>query len=137
MDNNLTVLVVEDEPLLLEAIGNKLAKKGISATLCAEGRQGLDVLAKSKELPKAIWLDYYLKDMNGLAFVEAVKQNPKWASIPIIVVSNSASSPKVSSMIALGVNKYLLKAQYRLEDIINIINEITNGNNSENTSNGQ
>ena len=125
MNDNLKVMVVEDEPLLLEAIGNKLEKKEIGSILCADGKQALDYLAKTNDLPQVIWLDYYLKDMDGLSFVNAVKQNPKWETIPIVVVSNSASTQKVNSMLALGVNKYLLKAQYRLEDIINIIHEVT------------
>ena len=121
---NLKVMVVEDEPLLLEAIGDKLEEEGVGSILCPSGKEAIDRL-NSGELPDAIWLDYYLKDMDGLSFVNAVKLNPKWESIPIVVVSNSASSQKVNTMLALGVNKYLLKAQYRLEDIINIIHEIT------------
>jgi len=119
-------MVVEDEPLLLEAIGKKLEKEGIEAILCPDGKQALDQLADSNDLPDAIWLDYYLKDMNGLSFMGSVKQNPKLRNIPVIVVSNSASTDKVSNMLALGVKKYLLKAEYRLEDIVKIIQELTN-----------
>lgn len=126
MDNNLKVMVVEDEPLLLEAIGKKLEKEGIGTILCSDGKQAIDQLAGSNSdaLPNAIWLDYYLKDMDGLSFMGMLKQNPKLQNIPVIVVSNSASSQKVNTMLALGAKKYLLKAQYRLEDIVGIIREL-------------
>ena len=117
-------MVVEDEPLLLEAIGDKLKKEGIVTTLCLGGKEALDRLANKDGLPDAIWLDYYLKDMDGLAFMGMIKQNPVWQNIPVIVVSNSANSQKVSSMLALGVKKYLLKAEYRMEDIIKVILEL-------------
>jgi len=125
MDDNLKIMVVEDEPLLLEAIGDKLEEEGVGSILCPSGKEAIDRL-NSGELPDAIWLDYYLKDMDGLSFMGMVKQNPNWQNIPVIVVSNSATAQKVNSMLALGAQKYLLKAEYRLEDIIKIIKDMTN-----------
>ena len=122
--DNLKILVVEDEPLLLEAIGEKLDKEGIEAILCPSGEKALEHISGDVELPDAIWLDYYLKDMNGLAFMDKVRQNPQWQDIPVIVVSNSANAQKVNTMLALGVKKYLLKAEYRLEDIVDIIRQL-------------
>ena len=107
---SLKVLVVEDELLLLEAIGAKLRKEGVEAILCSSGNKALEYVNSDAELPDAIWLDYYLKDMNGLAFMNKVRQSPKWQNVPVIVVSNSANAQKVNSMLALGVKKYLLKA---------------------------
>lgn len=118
---NQKVMVVEDEPLLLQAISKKLNLNGIEVLPFPSGQQAIEYLNKSEELPDAIWLDYYLKDINGLEFMHKVKDNPKWANIPVIVVSNSASPEKVDNMLALGAKKYLLKAQYRLDQIIDII----------------
>ena len=121
-----TVMVVEDEALLLEAATKKLEHEGFNVLPCPSGEMALEYVKKLDTIPRAIWLDYYLKDMNGLAFMQAIKTNPKWAEIPVIVVSNSASPDKVHNMLALGVNKYILKAQYRLDEIIAILREIIN-----------
>ncbi len=119
-----TVMVVEDEALLLQAATKKLEHEGIKVLSCPSGEAALKYVDNLDTAPDAIWLDYYLKDMNGLAFMQAIKTNPKWAEIPVIVVSNSASPDKVHNMLALGVNKYILKAQYRLDEIITILREI-------------
>lgn len=119
-----TVMVVEDEALLLQAATKKLEHEGITVLPCPSGETALEYVKKLDVAPDAIWLDYYLKDMNGLAFMQAIKTNSKWADIPVIVVSNSASPDKVHNMLALGVNKYILKAQYRLDEIIVILREI-------------
>jgi DNA-binding response OmpR family regulator len=116
-----TVMVVEDEDLLLQAITTKLKLSGIDVLSCSSGEQALDYLDSLNDLPDAVWLDYYLKDMNGLAFMEKLKENTKWATMPVLVVSNSASPEKVSHMLALGVKKYILKAEYRLDEIITMI----------------
>ncbi|MEK7153834.1 MAG: response regulator, partial [Patescibacteria group bacterium] len=90
---------------------------------CASGQQALDYLKNLDRLPDAVWLDYYLKDMNGLAFMQELKQSATWGAIPVIVVSNSASPDRVHNMLALGAKKYILKAEYRLDEIIAMIRD--------------
>jgi len=114
-------MVIEDETLLLQAITKKLLLNDIEVISCVRGKQAFDYLENIKRLPDAIWLDYYLGDMNGLDFVRALQKNSKWSQIPVVVVSNSASSQKVEAMKKLGVKRYLLKADYRLDEIVNIM----------------
>lgn len=117
-------MVVEDETLLLQAITKKLKLTGLDVVSCASGQQALDYLSNMENLPDSIWLDYYLKDMNGLAFMQSVKENPVWQHIPVVVVSNSASPEKVNNMLALGARKYILKAEFRLDEIIEMMREL-------------
>jgi len=119
--NKTVVMVVEDEDLLRQAITKKLQINNIEVVSCASGQQALHYLEELTELPDAIWLDYYLKDMDGLNFMNKLKAKPQWTEIPVIVVSNSASPEKLHSMLALGVKEYVLKAEYKLDEIILII----------------
>lgn len=119
-----TIMVVEDETLLLQAITKKLKLSNLDVISCASGQQAIDYLNNLDELPDAVWLDYYLKDMNGLAFMQSIKESPKWSGIPVVVVSNSASPEKVHNMLALGAKKYILKAEYRLDEIIAMMLEM-------------
>ena len=125
-DNKPTVFVIEDEDLLLDAIVRKLKLSNISVVSCKSGKEAVGILKSLDKIPNAIWLDYYLKDMDGLEFMNAIKKDPRLADIPTIVVSNSASAEKVNSMIALGVKKYYLKAESKLDNIIEHIRDIIN-----------
>ncbi|MDQ3099372.1 MAG: response regulator [bacterium] len=118
-----TIMVVEDETLLLQAITKKLKICNFDVLSCTGGQQALDYLKNVDELPDAIWLDFYLKDMNGLDFMQQLKENPAWENIPVLVVSNSASPEKVRNMLGLGAKKYILKAEHRLDEIIAMISE--------------
>lgn len=118
-----TIMVVEDEILLLQAITKKLKLSGMDVLSCSSGQQAIDYLQSLDELPDAVWLDYYLRDMNGLAFMQKLKANRAWADIPVLVVSNSASPEKVQGMLGLGAKRYILKAEYRLDEIIAMIRE--------------
>lgn len=122
-DQNPSIMVVEDEKLLLQAITKKIKLSGLDVLSCSSGQQALDYLANLDELPRAVWLDYYLRDMNGLEFMRLLKANEKWSKIPVLVVSNSASPDKINTMLGLGVKKYILKAEYRLDEIIKLISD--------------
>jgi len=130
---NYTVLVIEDEELLLDAIARKLKLNGLSVMLATSAVEALKILNVAQKLPDAIWLDYYLTDMNGLQFMNALKKNDKLADIPTIVVSNSASDDKVKNMLALGVKKYYLKAENRLDEIIAYVKEFVKKEGNEKT----
>jgi len=131
---NPTIMVVEDETLLLQAITKKIKLTGMDVLSCSSGQQAVDYLENMDELPDAVWLDYYLKDMNGLALMQKLKANPKWQNIPVLVVSNSASPDKVNTMLGLGAKKYILKAEYRLDEIIKMIKDFIS---NEGTANQQ
>lgn len=117
------IMVIEDEELLLQAISEKLKLAGIDVVSCTSGKQAIDYLTNLPKLPNAIWLDYYLKDTNGVEFMRVIKGNNRWKDIPVIVVSNSASPEKVKTMLALGAKKYILKAEHKLSDIIDSFEE--------------
>ncbi len=112
------VMVIEDEDLLLQAISKKLELNQIEPITCTTGQQALDYLNNLPEMPDAIWLDYHLPDMDGIAVMNQLKTKPEWSKIPVFVISNSATDSKVHSMLALGVKKYIVKAEHRLDEII-------------------
>ncbi len=117
------ILILEDEEPLLQAITKKLELSGFETVSTTTGSQAIDYLENMDRLPDVIWLDYYLKDTNGIEFMNELKKNKKWKNIPVIVVSNSASDKKIHTMLALGAKKYVLKAEHRLEDIIQMVED--------------
>ncbi|MFZ4631705.1 MAG: response regulator [Patescibacteria group bacterium] len=118
---DVNILVVEDEKPLLEAIKIKLEKGGFSVVTARTVEQAVGLL-EDLETIKVIWLDHYLLGKeNGLDLVVKIKNDERFKNIPIFVVSNTASDDKVKSYLALGVNNYYTKSNYRLDQIINDI----------------
>jgi two-component system chemotaxis response regulator CheY len=118
-----TILVVEDEKPLLDAIHTKLEKNGFSVVTARTADQAYGLLEDLKEVD-TIWLDHYLIGKeNGLDLVIKIKSDERYKNIPIFIVSNTASSDKINGYIGLGVNKYYIKSNYRLDKIISDINE--------------
>ena len=108
-------MVIEDEDLLLEAVSKKLKLSDMDVIACTNGKQALDYLGSLEQKPNAIWLDYYLGDMDGIVFMQKLNKNKDLSNIPVVVVSNSASPDKIKTMMALGAKEYLIKAEHRLD----------------------
>ena len=113
-----TVLVVEDEFPLLDAITEMIEKKGFAVYAA---RSGEEVFACLKELPNisAVWLDHYiLGKENGLDIVTKMKESDQWKNIPVFVVSNTATGDKISSYIQLGIDKFYVKSEVKIHDVV-------------------
>ena len=119
---NKTILVVEDELPLLEAITVKLGLSGFAPVAARTVEQALAYLEDIKDV-KAIWLDHYLIGKeNGLDFISKIKEeNSAWKNIPIFVVSNTAGDDKKHAYLNLGANKFYTKSNFRLDQIIDDI----------------
>jgi DNA-binding response OmpR family regulator len=121
--NTNTILVVEDEKPLLEAVHIKLEKNGFEVVTARTAEQAYGLLEDLVKID-AIWLDHYLLGKeNGLDLVIKIKSHEQYKNIPIFIVSNTASADKVRSYINLGVNKYYIKSNYRLDNIISDIKD--------------
>jgi len=127
MEQDLTkgyVMIVEDDKLLLDAIEEKMTKNGIPHKGFTEGTQALRFLVDKGERPSIIWLDYYLGDTNGLAFMKILKANPELKNIPVIIVSNSTGGEKIKALMDIGADEYIVKANHTLRKIISKMQKV-------------
>jgi len=116
-----TILVVEDELPLLDAIVEKLKQKGCAVVSARSAKEAFTLLEELPEI-SAMWLDHYiLGGKNGLDIVARMKESDDWKSIPIFVVSNTATDEKVTSYIELGVDKFYVKSEVKIQDIVDQI----------------
>lgn len=135
LSQDYTILVLEDERPLLDAIKIKMENSGLDVVTARTVNQGLNYLDELSKVD-AIWLDHYLLGKEtGLNFVAKLKEsNSKWRYIPVFVVSNSASDDKVNAYIGFGVNRFYTKTNYRLDQIVSEIVEFLKNSEHSNES---
>mgnify|MGYP001577345771 FL=1 len=113
-----TILIIEDDESLLEAIEHECISRGFRALRARSVIEGLSILESIFPI-HVVWLDHYLiGKTNGLDFVAQVKNRDAWKQIPIFVVSNNEGIDSIQSYMHLGVNQYYTKADYDLKQII-------------------
>ena len=117
-----TILVVEDEPGLQEALKLKLEKEGITILTASTGEEALAVLAKHR--PNLVSLDILLPRMNGLEVLRNIRASEALKDLPVVMVSVSAGAEKVKQAFGMNVADYLIKSEYTIEDIVKKLKEI-------------
>jgi DNA-binding response OmpR family regulator len=128
MNKDKIILVLEDEKPLLDAIRIKLEKNNFQVVTSRTVEQAKDYVNELENID-AIWLDHYLMGKeDGLDFIAWCKEenNSKCKEVPVFVVSNTASTDKVSTYISFGAQKYFIKSNHKLEEIIKDIKEVLN-----------
>ena len=71
-----------------------------------------------------ILLDLAMPKMNGVQFLERLRADARFASMPVIVVSAQSPSPREKSLAELGAQAQLLKSRFSLRDLIQRVNEL-------------
>lgn len=121
-----SILVLEDEMPLSELIKSKLEKEGYDVTTARSVEQAKQYIHDNIRID-LIWVDHYLVgNENGLDFAMWCKDesNEKCKIIPIFIVSNNANSDRIFKYMNLNTDKYFVKANYHLDEIISEINKI-------------
>lgn len=65
--------------------------------------------AVPRDLPKLVLLDLKLPKRSGLEVLQALRSQPRWRSVPVVVLTSSKETPDVHAAYRLGANSYLVK----------------------------
>jgi DNA-binding response OmpR family regulator len=102
-----TVLVVDDDPVILKLLEVNFEMEGFSVVRAADGAEGLE---RAREvLPDIVILDVMMPRMTGYEVAKALREDEGTAHIPIIFVTARAQSSDVERGMELGVDDYVTK----------------------------
>ncbi|HZU84489.1 MAG TPA: response regulator [Polyangiaceae bacterium] len=85
------VLIVDDDPDILEALEFALQEAGYQTEIATNGREAMDRLVRGGRRPALILLDMLMPVMDGVEFLAAVRQRPSLAQIPVLVISAAST----------------------------------------------
>lgn len=109
-----TVLLVDDQPIIGEAVRRMLAgEEGIALHYCRDAPAALDMAAAVG--PTVILQDLVMPEIEGLDLVRRFRADQRFADVPIIVLSTKEEAAVKAEAFALGANDYIVKLPDRLE----------------------
>ena len=79
------VLVVDDEPMVRETLGQVLSSEGYVVDQAVDGATALVCVRATR--PDAILLDLMMPGMNGRQFLQALREDPAYAHIPVMIMT--------------------------------------------------
>lgn len=121
----INILLVDDEPLILELYQERLAQQGAHVTTAADGMAAIQALRGSK--PDVVVLDLMMPKFSGVDVLKFIRSTPELKTLPVVVLSNSYMNQLAAQAAALGVQKALLKVRCSPAILFEIINDILAG----------
>src|SRR5687768_7806945 len=87
------ILIVDDDWCIRETFKNILEFDGYPVHTAENGSEALELLGQLDDLPHLILLDLMMPIMTGIQFLDAKRQDPRIAGIPVIVMSAAVNQP--------------------------------------------
>jgi two-component system, chemotaxis family, chemotaxis protein CheY len=102
------VLVVDDSKTIRSILKGYLTKWGFEVT---EAVNGVDALARLKQMARTdlVLVDWNMPEMDGISFVRAVRADPGYDALPLMMVTTNSELNDVSKALDAGANEYIMK----------------------------
>ncbi len=101
------VLVVDDDPTILESVADTLRLAGYHPVTAENGLQALQRM--QEVVPDVIVADIAMPEMDGYRLHQAIRHNPAWALIPFIFLTARGQPSDIRLGYSLGADHYLTK----------------------------
>jgi DNA-binding response OmpR family regulator len=101
------VLVVDDDPVILELLRINFEIEGFEVLLATDGEEGL---AKARdETPDVVLCDIMMPRLDGIELVTRLRDDPRTAHLPVVLLSAKAQKVEVDRGLAAGAEDYVTK----------------------------
>ena len=107
-DPTMQALVIDDSRAVRMIVGDILREQGFLVHEAGHGRDGLQKLLENPEVA-LILVDWNMPVMDGLEFIQTVRQSQAWNSVRIVMVTTETESEQVQKAINAGADEYVMK----------------------------
>lgn len=126
------ILLVEDDKSLREIYSVRLLAEGYTLISSGDGEEALAVAIGEK--PDLIVSDVMMPKISGFEMLDLLRSNDSTKNIPIIMLTALSSEKQRERGNRLGADRYLIKSQVGIEDIVRTVHEVLNDGNPRSIS---
>lgn len=115
-------MVVEDDAALREIYSIRITAEGYEVVSAGDGEEALAVAVREK--PDLILSDVMMPKISGFDMLDIIRATPETANIKVVMMTALSSDDQRARGERLGADRYLVKSQVGIEDVINTIHEV-------------
>lgn len=116
------ILIVEDELALRDVYATRLQAEGYQVVLASNGEEALATAVS--ERPDIILLDIMMPKISGFDVLDIIRTTPEIANTRVIMLTALSEETDRERGKKLGVDRYLVKSQVILEDVVNAVADV-------------
>jgi len=124
------ILLVEDDKALREIYGVRLLAEGYDIVSAGDGEEALTVAIR--ERPALIISDVMMPKISGFEMLDLLRSNEATKNIKVIMMTALSGDQHRERSDSLGADRYLVKSQIGIEDVVNTVHEILGDRVTEN-----
>jgi DNA-binding response OmpR family regulator len=119
------ILLVDDEPNIIQTLQDRLEMNGYSVVTAANGRDGLDKAISEK--PDIILLDVIMPVMDGFGMLENLRKTEEGKNVSVIMLTARSQNQDIARAMACGIEDYIVKP-FDLSELLDKIEMILENN---------
>ena len=116
------ILLVEDDKSLSEIYSVRLRAEGYDILSASDGEQALALAIK--EVPDLIISDVMMPNISGFDMLDILRSTTETRGIHVIMMTALSSDEQRQRGMALGADRYLVKSQVGIEDVVRTVHEV-------------
>ena len=116
------IMVVEDDASLREIYSIRITAEGYEVVSAGDGEEALAVAVREK--PDLILSDIMMPKISGFDMLDILRSTPETADIKVVVMTALSAEDQRQRGERLGADRYLVKSQVGIEDVVNTIHEV-------------
>jgi signal transduction histidine kinase/CheY-like chemotaxis protein len=129
------ILIVDDDPAVLDVLGSSLAADGWRVVTASDGESALATVAA--ERPRAMVLDLMMPQVNGFEVLRTVRADPETRNLPVIVVTAHDLTEQDRARLAGAAQRVLLKQALSMDDLRRELRDVLASQRPADSSNGR
>ncbi|HSX09328.1 MAG TPA: response regulator [Candidatus Saccharimonadales bacterium] len=112
-----TILIVEDDKILLEMYSDKFVKEGFTVITAENGKIGLEKAINTK--PDIILLDLMMPIMDGKRMLSKLRQFPQFKKLPVIILTNAGEVDNIRQTQRYdNACEFLIKSNVSVDEVV-------------------
>jgi len=121
-----TILLVEDDPFLVDIYSTKLKEAGFSVQVAIDGKEALKKIKGKGNMPDLLLLDIVLPNFNGWEILRRIERDNELKALKVVILSNLGEKQEIEKGLKLGAARYLVKAHYTPSEVVEEVKKILN-----------
>lgn len=126
------IMVVEDDASLREIYSIRITAEGYDVVSACDGEEALAVAVREK--PALILSDIMMPKISGFDMLDILRSTPETADIKVVMMTALSADDQRARGERLGADRYLVKSQVGIEDVINVIHEVLGDKKEDNSA---
>lgn len=116
------IMVVEDDAALREIYSIRITAEGYEVVSAGDGEEALAVAVREK--PDLVLADVMMPKISGFDMLDILRNTPETAHIKVIMMTALSGDDQRARGESLGCDRYLVKSQVGIEDVVNAIHDV-------------